>query len=265
MDTAVAPFDLQRLVFGDESLLFGLEIVFRTLVVYIYALVLLRWLGSRTIGQLSTVELMLVIALGSAVGDAMFYPDVPLLHSLIVVTVVVLANKLLDVLIARSRRAERAIDGRAKEVIVDGVFDEKFLTGVTLGASEVFQQLRHQGIEHLGQVKFAYVEPSGEVTVFRKKGEVPPGLPIVPPWEVERPARIEAEAQANEKRTLACLRCGTVHEVASGEAAGHCPHCGNDAWTPAALRPLTEEGESGGKVSRRRSAKSDRRTSASRS
>jgi uncharacterized membrane protein YcaP (DUF421 family) len=210
LDTAVVPFDLQRLVFGDQSLLFGLEIVFRTIVVYIYALVLLRWLGSRTIGQLSTVELMLVIALGSAVGDAMFYPNVPLLHSLIVVTVVVLANKVLDVLIARSRLAERAIDGRAKELIVDGVFDDKFLTGVTLGVNEVFQQLRHQGIEHLGQVKFAYVEPSGEVTVFRKKGEVPPGLPIVPAGRSNsRRGSMRTRTQMKSERSPACaaVRC----------------------------------------------------------
>lgn len=62
---------------------------------------LLRWLGSRTIGQLSTIEFLLVIALGSAVGDAMFYPDVPLIHALLVVMVVVVANKLLDLPAAR--------------------------------------------------------------------------------------------------------------------------------------------------------------------
>ena len=84
-------FDLKRMLIGDESPLFLLEIVVRTLIVYVYALLLLRWLGSRTIGQLSTVEFLLVIALGSAVGDAMFYPDVPLVHAMLVVTVVVFA------------------------------------------------------------------------------------------------------------------------------------------------------------------------------
>ena len=43
---------------------------------------MLRWIGSRTIAQLSTVEFLLVIALGSAVGDSMFYAEVPLLHAL---------------------------------------------------------------------------------------------------------------------------------------------------------------------------------------
>lgn len=76
MDTAIVPFDLQRMLIGDAPPLFFLEILVRTLVIYAYTLLLLRWLGSRTIGQLSTVEFVLVIALGSAVGDAMFYPEV---------------------------------------------------------------------------------------------------------------------------------------------------------------------------------------------
>jgi uncharacterized membrane protein YcaP (DUF421 family) len=93
MDQPASLLDFGRILFGSESPLFLFEIVVRTAIVYVYALVLLRWLGSRTIGQLSTVEFLLVIALGSAVGDAMFYPDVPLIHALLVVTIVVLANK----------------------------------------------------------------------------------------------------------------------------------------------------------------------------
>lgn len=235
MDNAVVvPFDLQRMIFGDQPLLFGVEIVVRTVIIYGYALVLLRWLGSRTIGQLSSVELLLVIALGSAVGDAMFYPEVPLLHSLLVVTIVVFANKGIDILIARSRKAERMIDGTAEEIIVDGVLREDFLRSHVMGINEAFQQLRHQGIEHLGQVRFAFVEPSGEVTLFRKERDVPPGLPIVPPWELHTPKQIGAAEKLTRKQALACLRCGTVRVVEAQADPGACPHCGNDKWTPAA-------------------------------
>lgn len=218
---AIDIFDLKRMLIGDEPPLFLLEIVVRTLIVYVYALLLLRWLGSRTIGQLSTVEFLLVIALGSAVGDAMFYPDVPLVHALLVVTVVVLANKALDLLIARFKRAERVLDGTPEEVIRDGVVCKAFLTSTSMGISELFQELRERGIEQLGQVSRAYIEADGVLTVFRVKGEPPPGLAIVPPREVERPP----EAATG---TLACLRCGTT-----AEAAGPCPHCGHTHWTAA--------------------------------
>ena len=235
LDTGVVPFDLQRMFVGDHSLLFGLEVIVRTIIVYAYALVLLRWLGSRTIGQLSTVEFLLVIALGSAIGDAMFYPDVPLLHALIVVTVVVLANKALDVVIAKSRKGEKAIDGKAEPLIREGVFTRNFLDGTMMGTGEAYQQLRHNGIEHLGQVREAYTEPDGVVTVFKyDKDRVRPGLPIVPPWEISNPPKIASGQTLAAASVLACRRCGTVKDAAGGTAPGTCGTCGNDLWTVAA-------------------------------
>lgn len=215
-------FDLQRMLIGDAPPLFFLEIVFRTIVVYAYALALLRWLGSRTIGQLSTVEFLLVIALGSAVGDPMFYPEVPLLHALLVVTLVVFANKGLDMLIARFRTAEQLIDGIPEEAVRDGVIRKSFLKSTTLGRSELFQKLREKGIEQLGQVAHAYVEADGMITVFTVKGRAPPGLPIVPPWEIEPPPPATSGSRA-------CLHCGTVTEHHTT-----CPHCGGETWTDAA-------------------------------
>jgi uncharacterized membrane protein YcaP (DUF421 family) len=237
MDTgSVSPFDLQRMIIGDHPLLFSIEIVVRTIIVYVYALLLLRWLGSRTIGQLSTVEFLLVIALGSAVGDAMFYPDVPLLHALIVVTVVVFANKGLDVLIARTRKGEKAIDGTAELLVRDGVFSRAFLDGTTMGIGEAQQQLRHHGIEHLGQVREAYTEPDGEVTVFKQPEDtVRPGLPIVPPWEIDDPPKIAAHERRHKTAILACRRCGTIREVSGGAQPGACGTCGNELWTLATM------------------------------
>lgn len=217
----VIPFDLQRLFLGDAPPLFLLEIVVRTVIVYAYALVLLRWLGSRTIGQLSTVEFLLVIALGSAIGDPMFYPEVPLLHALVVVTIVVFANKGLDMLIARFTRAERIIDGKPEEVIADGVICRSFLDSSTLGTSELFQQLRQNGIDQLGQVAHAYVEADGRLTVFRRPADDRPGLSIVPPWEVTRPPEVSAGLRA-------CLHCGAL-----SQSGGVCPHCENETWTAA--------------------------------
>jgi uncharacterized membrane protein YcaP (DUF421 family) len=216
--------DWQGMLIGDEPPTFLLEIVIRTVIIYGYTLALLRWLGSRAIGQLSTVEFLLVIALGSAVGDAMFYPDVPLLHCLLVVTVVVVANKLIDLGIARSKAVEQLIDGRPEQAVRNGVVCGPFLNGATLGTSELFQQLREKGVRHLGEVEHAIVEADGVLTVFKASRERP-GLPILPPWEIERPAEIDPD---DTDRLLSCMQCG---QTSSPTAT--CAHCGHDRWTLA--------------------------------
>ena len=225
MDQAIEIFYWKRMFIGDDPPIFLLEITFRTLVIYAYTLVLLRWLGSRTIGQLSTIEFLLVIALGSAVGDAMFYPDVPLFHALLVITVVVVANKGLDIIIGRSPRAERVIDGIPEEAIRDGVVCRKFMDGNTLSDNELFQQLREHGVEHLGEVARAYLETDGALTIFKAKNSKP-GLPIVPPWEIEVPLEVKVSETTGP---LACRKCGTISDTGDGT----CSHCNHNVWVRA--------------------------------
>lgn len=232
MDQAIEVFDWQRMLLGDEPPLYLLEILVRTLIIYVYTLGLLRWLGSRTIGQLSTVEFLLVIALGSAVGDAMFYPEVPLVHALAVITIVVLFNKGIDVVISRSRKAGRVIDGAAEQAIVDGVFCSAFLKSTSLGPTEIFQQLRERGVEHLGQVAQGYIEADGNFTAFLAKN-ARPGLPIVPPWEISKPERIDAKDSLAEDVKLACLHCGNTVAFKAGSSPGACLHCEHEHWTRA--------------------------------
>lgn len=233
MEAPVQMFDWGRILLGEEPPWFFLEILFRTLVIYLYTLGLLRWLGSRTLSQLSNLEFLLVIALGSAVGDAMFYPDVPLLHSLAVVTVVVLANKLLDVMMARRAPVERALDGIPEEAIKAGAICVDFLHSTTLSNSELFQQLRAHGIEQLGQVEHAYVETNGTVTVFKTKAAPRPGLPIVPPLEITQPMTLTAEDAAGSPEILACLNCGTLRLPETHPASDECPNCKHSKWTVA--------------------------------
>lgn len=230
MDEAITAFDLKRMLIGEEPPLFFLEIAVRTIIIYVYTLVLLRWLGSRTVGQLSTVEFLLVIALGSAVGDAMFYPDVPLIQSMLVVTVVVVANKLLDVSISKSGRAERLLDGMPREAVRDGVVARKFLDENWMSLYELFQELREDGVEQLGEVRRAYIEKDGQVTVFRHKGDIRPGLAIVPPTQIEPRELLSPGDAAARGIDLVCATCGHGHD-----GADTCVNCERTEWTPATV------------------------------
>ena len=228
MDEAITALDLKRMLIGDDPPLFLLEILVRTIIIYAYTLVLLRWLGSRTVGQLSTVEFLLVIALGSAVGDSMFYPDVPLLHAMLVVTAVVVFNKLLDLTIAKSGRAEIIVDGEPREAVRDGVIVRDLIESISMSRYELFQELREHGIEHLGEVRCAYIEKDGEVTVFRQKGPPRPGLPIVPPFQIEPLKLVSPHAPEAQNATLVCVTCGNTHD-----GSDRCSNCDHSEWTLA--------------------------------
>lgn len=221
MDQAV-PFDLERMIFGIHPALFYMEIAVRVVVIWLWTVVLLRWVGGRSISQMSVVEFLLVIALGSAVGDAMFYPDVPLLHAMLVILLVVLADKVIDIAFRKWTRAKRLVDGSPTEVMRDGHIRAAGLDKQGVGATEVKELLRLKGVRNLGQVELAFMEPSGSLSVF-PYSTPRPGLAIVPPQELAGPTSLDAEPFS------CCKICGLVRDP----SLGVCPECGGTDLAPA--------------------------------
>jgi uncharacterized membrane protein YcaP (DUF421 family) len=163
-------FDLHRIFLGDLPGAFYLEIVLRTAAMFVFALVLIRTLGKRSLGQLSIFDFVIIIALGSAVGDPMFYEDVPLLYGMVVVAVVVALERVLALLTSRQARVERMVDSSPTILLRDGVVDYKALRHELMSVSELFQALRVNGIEQLDEVALAVLEPSGHISIRTGKG-----------------------------------------------------------------------------------------------
>lgn len=224
----VVPFELGRMILGDAPPLFLAEILLRVVVIYLFTLLLLRWIGGRSVAQMSIVEFLLVVALGSAVGDGMFYPDVPLLHALLVVFVVVCLSKGLDHLTLRFRRAKRALDGEPVQVVREGALVVAGLQARDMGPPELAAFLRLQGVRNLAEVRAAYLEPMGQLSVFCHKGAVAEhGLRIEPPPEILplRPARPDAP--------ICCAYCGRL----APQPAPRCSACGRCDWVEAEASP----------------------------
>ena len=163
-------FDLHRIIIGDLPPMFYGEIILRTTVLFVFALILIRTMGKRSLGQLSTFDFVIIIALGSAVGDPMFYDDVPLLYGMLVVTVVVALERVLALLTSRRPRLEKLVDSSPTILVRDGVVDYRALKGELMSPSELFQALRVNGVKQLDEVVLAVLEPSGHVSIHTGEG-----------------------------------------------------------------------------------------------
>ena len=228
MDQPVIPFDLHRMFLGDDPPLYYLEIVVRCTVIYVWTIALLRWIGGRSVTQLSLVEFLLVIALGSAVGDALFYPDVPLAQAMLVILVVVLINKVIDAAILRWDPVKRVVDGGPVEMVRDGRIVVRSVNHRTMGNAELVSALRTFGVRNLGELDRVYREGNGRLSVFRRD-RPEPGLAIEPPPEIDAPGAPDPAG------TLVCCgNCGLVVTrpagVPPGASLGSCPDCGQDHW-----------------------------------
>jgi len=159
-------FDLQRIFIGATPPIFLLEVMLRTTFLFIYTLAVLRLIGARAAGQLSLFELVIVVALGSAVGDPMFYADVPLIYGIMVITIIVILQRIVLIVTNRHRKLEQLLEGHTHRIVVDGQIDENGLAHTTISKQEVMMELRQKGVEFLEQVRCAYLESDGHVSVF---------------------------------------------------------------------------------------------------
>jgi uncharacterized membrane protein YcaP (DUF421 family) len=224
-------FDLSRIFLGNLPWFYVAEVLLRTTVMYFYALLL----GKRGMGQLAPFDFVIIIALGSAVGDPMFYPDVPVLHGMVAITVVVVLTRAVSFLTEHSRRVQNLVEARPACLVRDGVMDLKAMESEDIPRDELFQRLRTEGVEQLGQVDRAYFEPSGKVSVFRTPPDTPPraGIPLLPQVEEDAVARYCAGNAVPASGRYACWRCGHTDDMARGSNVHACPVCEGREWTQA--------------------------------
>ncbi len=224
----IIPFDWTRIWMGEEApATFLLEIAFRSFVMYLLILITLRITGKRGIKQLSMFEFSIILALGSAAGDPMFYNDVPLAHALVVFAVIIALYVFFNYLTEKNERIEKWFQGSSACVIDNGKINLQALKNQKLTYMELFGEIRQQQVEHLGQVRKGYLEPTGEISLFFFEAEaVQPGLPIFP----------EILASAHQIIVVAgwyaCKSCGHVQKL-NPSPENNCPECHHHLWLKA--------------------------------
>jgi len=163
----VTPFDWHRLFFGVEPPLYLLEIALRVVIIYFCGALLLRIGGKRDRKTLTAFELLIIIALGSAVGDALFYPDVPIIYAVVVAVSIIGLNRATAHLQACSPRAHDLLSGKVRMLVRDGKILDDAVRAESLAHEELLSMLRENGVRNTGEVERAYLELSGRLGVLK--------------------------------------------------------------------------------------------------
>lgn len=219
-------FEWKRLLFNDLPIEFLLEVMFRTIIMFVVVLLTLKFAGKRGVKQLSVFEVVIIISLGSAAGDPMFYEDVGLVPAITVFLIILAMYRSVTWLLGKSKKFENFIEGKTQCIIEDGQFSLKDFEREDLAQDEFFTELRLKSIEHLGQVRNAYVETNGTISVFFYEDiDVKYGLPI-------RPQLFDLKSANIPKTSIyACTFCANVQKL--DPVAATCSVCSRSEWVEA--------------------------------
>lgn len=141
-----------------------LEKVIRSVVVYGFLILLLRAAGKRTLAQLTSFDLVVLLLLSNTVQNAIIGNDNSLAGGLIGAVVLIVANYGVVRVLYKHRKADRAIEGSSSILVHHGKFVDTNMKRQLITNVELERAARKQGISHLSDVRVARLETGGVLT-----------------------------------------------------------------------------------------------------
>lgn len=231
VDEPVEVFEITRILLADSPWHFLVEVILRSIFMFIFALIIMRFLGRRAIHQLTSFDLLLIIALGSAMGDPMIYPDVAILWSVFGITSIMVLYRIQNALANRFPWYEDLTEGSPVKIITNGILDSEELKKHTPTQDDLFLLLRNQGVRNLGEVEIVYLERDGSLSVFKfRAGKQKPGLPTISEDMIEDWNPHKAGMQVEEPGFYSCYKTGETTWLEKGVSF---PDCEGETWVPS--------------------------------
>lgn len=165
---------------------FVLITFFRAIILYIIVLIVMRLMGKREIGQLQPFELAISIMIADLASIPMTEIGIPIFNGIIPILGLLVMHLIISVINLKSLKAREIICGKPSILIYRGRINEKALKKERFTINELQERLRGNNVVNLGDVEYAILETSGEVTVIQKpekRTTIPEDFNITPEYE----------------------------------------------------------------------------------
>ena len=163
-----------------------LIVFLRSIVLYIIVLIVMRLMGKREIGQLQPFELAIAIMIADLAAVPMAETGIPISNGIIPILWLLVMHLIISFLNLKSMKIREILCGKPAILIYRGKIDEKVLKKERFTLNELQERLRSSNVVNLGDVEYAILETSGQVTVIQKPDKrttIPKDFNITPEYE----------------------------------------------------------------------------------
>lgn len=158
----------------------------RAIILYIVVLIVMRLMGKREIGQLQPFELAISIMIADLASIPMTETGIPITRGIIPILGLLVMHLLISLINLKSVKAREVICGKPRILIYRGKIDEKALIKERFTINELEERLRGNNVSSVGDVEYAILETSGDITVIQKPNKrttIPEDFNIMPEYE----------------------------------------------------------------------------------
>jgi len=144
-----------------------LEIVLRTVVIYLVVLMGVRLSGKREVGQMTPFDLTLLLLISNSVQNAMTGSDTSLVGGIAAAITLLLLNYLIAELSGTNRRFRKVIEGQPTLLVHDGQLITAHMAKERVSMDELERSLREHGINNYHDVALAVLEVDGSISCLK--------------------------------------------------------------------------------------------------
>jgi uncharacterized membrane protein YcaP (DUF421 family) len=146
-----------------------MDVVLRALAVYVFLMIVFRMAGRRTLTEMTSFDLILLLILSEATQNAMIGNSYSVTNAFLVIVTLIGLDILFSQLKHRSSLIERWLDGVPMIIVENGLPLKELMDKARVDEDDIMMAARtSHGLERMEQIKYAVLESSGGISIIPK-------------------------------------------------------------------------------------------------
>ncbi|MCA6422879.1 MAG: DUF421 domain-containing protein [Flavobacterium sp.] len=143
-----------------------LDIVIRSVSVYLFMVIALRVFGKKELSQLNTADIILILLISNSVQNAMVGNNTSLYGGMVAALALFIINFIFKKVMLNSKFIKSLVQDKPEILIHDGKIEFKTLARLGITSEELREAMREHGVEFFKDVKLAMFEIDGNISVI---------------------------------------------------------------------------------------------------
>lgn len=143
-----------------------LDIILRSVAVYIFMLIALRLFGKKELSQLNSADIILILLISNSVQNAMVGSNTTLYGGLVAAFSLFVINYFFKKVIQKSKFIKELVQDKPEILIHNGKIEFKTLARLGISSEEIEEAMREHGVQFYKDVKLAMFEIDGNISVI---------------------------------------------------------------------------------------------------
>lgn len=162
-----------------------INVILKSIAVYLLVLILLKFMGKREIGQVSLFDFAIILIISDVLVFAIEEKTNKFWYYFICGILLTIIQRFISFILLKSRKLRLKFDGEESVIIYDGKLNVKEMKKQRYNMDDLILQLRLTNIASLKEVKYLILENNGKISVFKNEDNPMNPFPLIVSGKIE--------------------------------------------------------------------------------